>query len=256
MLTTIVSRSSTELKLSHALPLLRARAPHTVSENMRLSKWPFPTSHRDHSNWHFLLFSTEAHRNAHLCTTLSLFRKKIQKAFWNVWLKVKYNILSCSLVSHVMSYRLKNPGTALFHCCALKWYKIDGEGGKESVRFMDIMCTAIIDLIMQHNKKGHTSKRVELLNQYWYFIRRNRVGRRWYGWLSKHLTRTHAHAHMKTLSKAFTHKQVQNTLLFIQLQGQTEKPDICSDIMLFTLPDGALLYCALLCVVLQVMPCA
>lgn len=28
---------------------------------------------------------------------------------------------------------------------------------------MDIMCMAIIDLIMQHYRKGHTSQRVKLL---------------------------------------------------------------------------------------------
>lgn len=31
------------------------------------------------------------------------------------------------------------------------------------VCFMDIMCIAIIDLIMQHYKKGHASKIVRLL---------------------------------------------------------------------------------------------
>lgn len=31
------------------------------------------------------------------------------------------------------------------------------------VCFVDIMCMAIIDLIMQHCKKGHTSKIVRLL---------------------------------------------------------------------------------------------
>lgn len=75
-------------------------------EHMRLSKWPFPTSHRDYSNWHFLLLSTEANKNVHLCTDMSPFHKKWKKkAFWNVWLKVKYNIISCSLSIHVMSRR-------------------------------------------------------------------------------------------------------------------------------------------------------
>lgn len=77
---------------------------------------------------------------------------------------------------------------------------------------------------MQDNKKGHTSKIVELLNQYWYFIHRNRVGRRWYGWLSRHLTRTHAHAHMKTFSgfQGF-HPQTSSKHTFIHLTSRADR---------------------------------
>lgn len=83
-------------------------ALHSVwGKNMRLSKWPFPTTYRDCSNWHFLLLSTEANKNVLLGTAMSPFHKKInkRKVFWNVWVKMKYNIISCSVSTHVMSHR-------------------------------------------------------------------------------------------------------------------------------------------------------
>lgn len=68
------------------------------SENMTLSKWPFGRTHRDRSNWHVLLLSTER-KCAMLC------RHFTKKEFWNCWFKMKYNIISCSLSIHIMSHR-------------------------------------------------------------------------------------------------------------------------------------------------------
>lgn len=86
---------------------------------------------------------------------------------------------------------------------------------------MDIMCIAIIDLIMQHYKKGHTSKIVRLL-----LIRpiNNDIS-------STEMKLGDSGLTLKPVSQAFnpdtcikmtpTHK-----LLFILFQGQTDKLNI------------------------------
>lgn len=51
----------------------------TLSENMRLLRWPFPTSLRESSNWFFLLLWTEANKNLHLCTDMPQFHMKHEK---------------------------------------------------------------------------------------------------------------------------------------------------------------------------------
>lgn len=73
----------------------------SLSENRKLLRWPFPVSLRESSNWFFLLLSAEANKNLHLCTDMPQFHKKHKKT----QLKVKYYIVSCSLLIHVMSRR-------------------------------------------------------------------------------------------------------------------------------------------------------
>lgn len=86
---------------------------------------------------------------------------------------------------------------------------------------MDIMCIAIIDLIMQHYKKGHTSKIVRLL-----LIHpiNNDIS-------STEMKLGDIGLTLKLVSLAFNPDTTQkktptHKLLFILLQGQTDKPNI------------------------------
>lgn len=61
------------------LQLVLLTAWGAFCENMKLSKWPFPRTHMDCSNWHILLLSTEPNKNVLLHNAKSPFHKRSKK---------------------------------------------------------------------------------------------------------------------------------------------------------------------------------
>lgn len=114
VLATVSSTASDSTGISSRLASAEGRfvlrlVQHTVwgelSKNMKLSKWPFPWTRRDGSNWHILMLSTEANRDVLLCNAKLPFHKRWSQYPWNVWFKMTYNTVSFSSSIHVMSRR-------------------------------------------------------------------------------------------------------------------------------------------------------
>lgn len=105
---------SSKLRFNYALPLLLddfgpqlvlCTARGALGKNMRLSKWPFPASRRDYSNWHFFIINRAEQKLSPLRCLCHHFMRNEKKIIQSNWLKVKYNIVSCALLTYVISCR-------------------------------------------------------------------------------------------------------------------------------------------------------